>query len=80
MKIKTLTAGERYEIESNSGKTYHITYSGGGDCDGVSLWECDCPAGRHGRDCKHMKAFLSRIALIEDMEDESENQVAEVEA
>jgi hypothetical protein len=55
----TLTiVDERVCVESESGGMYWITYAGGGDCDGVSTWECSCPAGRRGHDCKHMAAFL----------------------
>lgn len=61
MKITVIEAGARYRVESDSGKTYTISYAGSGDGDPeyVALWKCDCPAGRHGRDCKHMSAFLA---------------------
>ena len=50
-----------YAVKSDSGATYEITYAGCGDADPefVSLWDCSCPAGQHGRDCKHMKTFLA---------------------
>lgn len=46
-----------FEVESSDGKTrYHVVFAGCGDSDGVFLWECDCPAGIHGRHCKHIDA------------------------
>ena len=47
-----------YTVESDSGNTYHVRFCGSGDGDPeyVATWECDCPAGQHGRECKHMKA------------------------
>jgi len=71
MKITVVEAGAKYQIESDSGKTYTIRYSGSGDADPdyVACWECDCPAGQHGRDCKHMNEFLaSGIANQEESE------------
>ena len=61
MKISVMEPQKLFMVESDSGKTYHITYAGSGDADPdyVSLWKCDCPAGKHGRDCKHLTAFLS---------------------
>lgn len=60
MNIYAIEPGAKYAVESDSGKTYHITYAGSGDADPdyVALWECDCPAGQHGRDCKHLAAFF----------------------
>lgn len=61
MKITLDIPGERYRVESDSGNVYHITYCGSGDADPdfVALWQCDCPAGRRGRECKHMHEFLN---------------------
>jgi len=36
------------------GRPYHITFTGRGDC-GEPLWECNCPAGQHGHECKHLR-------------------------
>lgn len=49
-----------YTVLSDSGCTYTIRYAGSGDADPeyVGLWECDCPAGKRGIDCRHMSAFL----------------------
>lgn len=68
MKIQRIDDG-RFEVQSDSGATYHITYAGSGDGDPeyIALWECSCPAGQHGRDCKHLKHFLeSRLTETED--------------
>jgi hypothetical protein len=42
--------------------TYHVT----GTCpefmnDRVRTWKCDCPAGQHGRNCKHVTAVLNLL-------------------
>lgn len=47
--------GNRYEVRSDSGNVYNVTFTGRGDCD-EALWRCDCPAGQHGRECKHLRA------------------------
>ena len=56
-----------YRVESTSGNVYSITYAGCGDGDPefVALWKCDCPAGRHGRSCKHLAQFLATKNTIE---------------
>jgi len=52
---------DAYEVVSDSGSTYTVRYCGSGDGDPeyVALWECNCPAGRHGRDCKHRRAVCA---------------------
>ena len=57
---------EAYDVISPSGNTYRVGYCGSGDADPdyVALWECDCPAGKHGKSCKHLSAVL--IATDED--------------
>jgi hypothetical protein len=51
---------DTYEVPSSSDptKVYRVRYrgSGDGDPDYVALWECDCPAGQHGRPCRHIRA------------------------
>lgn len=27
----------------------------------VTVWSCNCPAGQHGRDCKHVQAVLDAL-------------------
>jgi uncharacterized Zn finger protein len=56
-----LADGE-YGVKSSSGDTeYTVRYSGRGD-DSAVLWTCTCPAGQHGRTCKHVRL----IAAIND--------------
>ena len=74
MEITRSTDGpyDKFVVASDSGKTYEITYAGCGDADPefVSLWDCSCPAGRHGRDCKHVRTFLANAwRFDEDAED-----------
>ena len=63
----------RYTCHSDSGKTYTLSgrpipdeYESAMRC-GIDpddefvqplVWSCDCPAGQHGRDCKHARALL----------------------
>ena len=52
--MEIMTNGETYKIKNK----YIVSYKG---CDGdenIGLWECDCPAGKHGRTCKHLKALF----------------------
>ncbi len=49
--------GNRYEVHSDSGNIYNVSFTGRGDC-GEVLWKCDCPAGQHGRECKHLRAVI----------------------
>jgi len=58
MRIIPNEAGSEFEVLSDSGNTYTVCYCGSGDGDPevVCLWECDCPAGRHGRLCRHARA------------------------
>ena len=59
MKLRIDSDNNSCTVESDSGKTYHITYEGMADGDeNTALWECDCPAAQHGRTCKHLRAFL----------------------
>ena len=47
--------GNHWLVRSSDGKRhYNVTFAGRGDCDSVSTWECDCPAGTHGKTCKHI--------------------------
>lgn len=58
MKITEHDDGNRYEVRSDSGNTYTVTFQGRGDGDAI-LWRCDCPAGQHGRECKHLRAVAA---------------------
>ena len=55
---------DQYEVLSDSGTTYIVRFCGSGDGDPefCSLWECNCPAGQHGRDCKHVRAVAGVIS------------------
>lgn len=66
MRIYPIEPGRRYAVESESGNTYTITYCGSGDADPdyVALWECDCPAGKRGKDCRHLAAFLQWLSQV----------------
>jgi len=68
MNIREIEPGARYEVESDSGNVYIVTYKGfgDGDPDVVRLWECTCPAGRHGKMCKHVQAVAVYAADLED--------------
>lgn len=61
--IEELEEGSKYHVHSSSGNTYTVRYCGSGDADPeyVALWECNCPAGRHGRDCKHLNAVVNFV-------------------
>jgi hypothetical protein len=50
--------GHTFTVLSTSGNVYTVTYRGSGDGDPehVALWGCNCPAGQHGRECKHVRA------------------------
>jgi len=56
----TPSGRDAYRVDSDSGKTYTVTYcgSGDGDPDYVAVWECTCPAYKYGRGdvCKHIRA------------------------
>lgn len=41
------------------GKSYTIRFCGRTDDGHGRLWDCDCPAGLHGRDCKHIAAVVA---------------------
>jgi len=44
-----------FTVPSSSGAAvYTVKFTGRGDSD-ERLWECDCPAGSHGRECKHQR-------------------------
>jgi len=68
MKITIVDDGAIYKVFSDSGKIYTVKYCGSGDADPdyVSLWECNCPAGRHGKDCKHLEKTLALMNYIDE--------------
>ena len=61
MELKISNRGEKFSVTADSGKIYEIKYCGCGDGDPeyIATWQCSCPAGSHGKDCKHIKAFFA---------------------
>ena len=47
----------RFEVLSN-GTAYVVKLTESYEHGDVCTWECNCPAGKHGRDCKHLSAVL----------------------
>lgn len=43
---------------SDGTKNYIVKYVGCSDDGFGNLWECDCPAGLHGKECKHLKLII----------------------
>ena len=56
----TITAsGENeWNVLSDSGRTYVVWDAGCEDAEHGGGMHCDCPAGKHGRTCKHVRAVL----------------------
>jgi len=51
-----------FEIASDSGNTYTVRFAGRPSPDSdARLWDCDCPAGRHGRHCRHIDAVADWV-------------------
>ena len=66
---------DAYSVQSDSGNTYTVRYEGCTD-DGVgNLWSCSCPAGQHGRDCKHLRFVLA--ATVDEYGDAVEYEIGE---
>lgn len=65
----TVLDDSRYSVLSPSGRTYTVSYCGSGDADPdyVALWECNCPAGRYGKDCTHLRAFIAVHRRLEEV-------------
>lgn len=42
-----------YHVQGQHG-VYEVRFEGRGDDDGERLWTCNCPAGEHGRTCRHI--------------------------
>jgi uncharacterized Zn finger protein len=63
---RTSDGRDAFQVPSSDGsKNYTVSYRGyrgGGDF--VNTWECDCPAGQHGRNCKHVKLVVNTTNLI----------------
>ena len=64
MDIRATNSG--WEVRSDSGAIYEVAEQSARfgyeyDTEYVQVWECSCPAGQHGRDCKHLRSFLARL-------------------
>lgn len=59
MTITATEPGAVYTVESDSGCVYTIRHWSPAYEEAVHVWKCDCPAGRYGRECKHVRAFLA---------------------
>ena len=60
MTIRPNATWNEFEVDSDSGNTYSVSYCGGGDEHGdVRIWECDCRAGQFGKVCKHIHAVAA---------------------
>jgi len=64
MEIRATDKG--FEVRSDSGAIYEVAEQSARfgyeyDTEYVQVWECSCPAGQHGRDCKHLRSFLARF-------------------
>jgi len=63
MKI-TKIANNHWRVGSErSGNAYNVQYRGSGDGDPeyVRVWDCDCPAGKFGKMCRHVKAVSASV-------------------
>jgi hypothetical protein len=47
-----------YTVKSDSGHTYTVTHRSPYLEEDVHIWNCNCPAAQHGKDCKHIKAVI----------------------
>lgn len=68
MRIVEINENEFQVPSSDGSKNYTVKYCGSGDADPdyISLWECNCPAGQHGKTCKHVKLVASANDKIND--------------
>lgn len=69
--------GRSFQIISGN-NTYIVGYSGHMDSEHINLWTCTCPAGLHGRYCKHVDAVSHLNAILAEQsnpEDEGWKQI-----
>jgi len=60
MKIEKNGENETWAVHSDSGNVYEVRFLG---MDGeLRRWACSCPAGEHGRKCKHAVAVADQTA------------------
>lgn len=57
----------RISVPSSDGtKRYIVRYAGMADGDeNTRLWKCNCPAGRFGRGCRHVKAAIDAVQYMD---------------
>jgi len=48
-----------YAVESDSGHTYTVSHRSPEYEEDTHIYKCNCPAGQHGRDCKHLDAVIA---------------------
>ena len=58
MKI-TRTGEDAWTVLSDSGNTYRVWDAGVEDAEYGGGMHCDCPAGQHGRSCKHIAGVIA---------------------
>jgi hypothetical protein len=56
----TETSEDSWDVVSSSGNTYHVWDAGYEDAEYGGGMHCDCPAGKHGRSCKHIEAVMAQ--------------------
>jgi len=59
-KIRIVGEGH-FEVPSSDGTHYYQVRHAGAINPHVDTWKCDCPAGEHGRTCKHIRAIAQVI-------------------
>jgi len=61
------TGGEGFEVPSSRGdRVYHVRFVRCLEDGAVALWDCDCPAGRYGRTCRHIREVAALLDYIGD--------------
>ena len=62
----------RWSVESDSGHTYEVRFVTHLDENGSMYftWSCDCPAGRYGKSCKHIRAVENETSSMDDQAEE----------
>ena len=54
-----------YTVTGSTGNVYTVRLVEEPD-HGVRVWQCDCTAARHGRECKHYRAAIAANGAILD--------------
>ena len=58
----------RWIVHSDSGTTYHVRFRTKLDEAGCLYftWQCDCPAGRYGKICRHIQSVEQQTEPVDD--------------